>query len=229
MKTAIVTGASRGIGYQTCISLAKQQCNVIAAARSVSPLENLSGLYPEFISAFPADLTSAEDIEKLSEFAAEQSDSIDILINNAGALINKPFEELNPEDWQHMLDINLLANVNLTKSLLPRFSSPAHIVNISSMGGFQGSQKFPGLSAYSVAKGAVNILSECLAAELSSRQIHVNALCPGAVQTGMLEEAFPEFEAPVSAKNMGKYIAGFALTGSAFYNGRILPVAKSSP
>jgi NAD(P)-dependent dehydrogenase (short-subunit alcohol dehydrogenase family) len=97
------------------------------------------------------------------------------------------------------------------------------------MGGFQGSAKFPGLAAYSVSKGALSILTECLSVELSDKNIKANALCLGAVQTEMLEEAFPGIEAPLSAKEMGNYISNFAIEGSAFYNGKILPVALEDP
>ncbi|MDZ7717184.1 MAG: SDR family oxidoreductase [Balneolaceae bacterium] len=228
-KTAIVTGASRGIGYQTCIALAQKNCNVIAIARSANPLEELAKTNPDLITPFTGDLTSEKDVKKIYNFVADNFGTINILVNNAGALVNKQFQDLTLEDWQHMLDINLLANVHLTKSLLALFSESSHIVNISSMGGFQGSDKFPGLSAYSVAKGAVSILSECLATELAPKGISVNALCLGAVQTEMLGQAFPGFEAPVSPEEMGKYIANFALDGSSFYNGKVLPVALTDP
>ena len=228
-KTAIVTGASRGIGYQTCLELANNDCRVFAIARSTDALKKLAEKKPERIIPYPADLTSEKTVEELCDFVASEFTNVDILINNAGALVNKPFNQLTLEDWQHMLDINLLANVRLTKSLLPLFSESSHIVNISSMGGFQGSDKFPGLASYSVAKGAVSILSECLAAELADNKISVNALCLGAVQTEMLEEAFPGFDAPVSPEKMGKYIADFALNGSSFYNGKVLPVALDNP
>ncbi len=228
-KTIIITGASRGIGKETAISLAEKDHRLIAVARTEKSLELLQQQYPENIHPFAADLTDPEQLSQLADFASATLGSVDILINNAGALVNKPFAELEMDDWQHMLDVNLLANVALTKALLPHFNDDAHIVNISSMGGFQGSAKFPGLSAYSVAKGAVSILSECLAVELSDYSISVNALCLGAVQTEMLDEAFPGFEAPVSAGQMGKYIAAFALEGSAFYNGKVLPVALNDP
>lgn len=228
-KTAIVTGASRGIGYQTSIALAKKGHNVIATARSKDDLTELAGHNPDLIRAFPADLTLETDIEELTEEVSKTYGTVDVLVNNAGALINKSFEKLTKDDWQKMININLLTAVNLTRSLLPRFSDDAHIVNISSMGGFQGSDKFPGLSAYSAAKGALSILSECLSVELADRNISSNTLCLGAVQTEMLEEAFPGFKAPVSADEMGTYIADFALAGSKFYNGQVLPVTLGNP
>ena len=228
-KTIIVTGASRGIGYETATALADQGHRVVAVARSVKKLQKLSGAYPELIQACPCDLTVDEDINKLSELISRDYTALDILINNAGALVNKPFDELEKKDWEHMISVNLMTAVQLTRKLLPHFASGSHILNISSMGGFQGSDKFPGLSAYSVAKGALSILGECLSIELADRDISSNTLCLGAVQTEMLEQAFPGFNAPVTAKEMGSYIANFALEGATFYNGQTLPVTLSSP
>lgn len=227
--TVIITGASRGIGSEISIALAKRGHQVIAVARSEHNLQQLKSRHPSHIHAYPLDLTDEPEVHKFAAFFRENFKQADILINNAGSLLNKPFEDLTKSDWHHMIDSNLLTNVLLTKALLPVFSNQAHIVNISSMGGFQGSTKFPGLSAYSVAKGAVSILSECLAVELADRNIRINALCLGAVQTQMLGQAFPGFKAPVTADQMGEYITDFALNGSAFYNGQVLPVTLADP
>lgn len=227
-KTAIVTGASRGIGRETAIALAEQGQTVVALARSEEQLKLLEDRFSN-VRVYPTDLTEEAEVQKFVLSFHERFGQTDLLINNAGHLVNKPFEDLDKNDWQEMLDANLLSNVLLTKSLLPYFSARAHIVNISSMGGFQGSSKFPGLSAYSVAKGAVSILSECLAVELAGRGISINTLCLGAVQTEMFDRAFPGFDAPVTAEQMGKYIANFALNGSDLYNGQILPVTLADP
>ena len=228
-KRVIVTGASRGIGFELSKCLADEGHQVLGTARTESSLKELEEYNPDCITVLPADLTEKRSIDELAEEAKVRFGSIDILVNNAGALVNKPFEELEKKEWEHLLDINLLAPVQLIKALLPHFSEQSHIVNISSMGGYQGSSKFPGLSAYSVAKGGLSILGECLAEEFSGRGIRANTLCLGAVQTEMLDEAFPGFEAPVDASDMGKYIARFALEGSRFYNGQVLPVTLGDP
>ncbi len=224
-KTAIVTGASRGIGRATAEALAMKGCRVIAVARSEKPLAALEQEFEDSIDSFACDLTKASQLEKLVDYIKENYRKIDILINNAGALINKPFEKLLRADWLYLFEANVLTAVELTKSVLTLLSENSHIVNISSMGGFQGSKKFAGLSAYSSMKGAVSILSEALAAEFAEQKIKVNALCIGSVQTAMFEKAFPGFEANVSSRQMGDYIADFALNGSTFYNGKVLPVA----
>lgn len=228
-KVAVVTGASRGIGAEICTRLAKQNHHAIAVARSVDPLNKLAANNTDYITAIPTDLTNTEDVTALVEQVEDQFSEVDILINNAGALINKSFADLNLDDWRAQIESNLISAVHITKKLLPQLTNGAHIVNISSMGGFQGSAKFPGLTAYSVSKGALSILTECLAAELGEHNIKCNALCLGAVQTDMLEEAFPGIEAPVQPDEMGAYITDFALNASKFYNGKILPVALEDP
>lgn len=228
-KVAVVTGASRGIGFEISQNLAGKEYQVIAVSRSVDPLNTLEDSNPDFITALPTDLTKTGYVDELTDQIEKEFAGIDILINNAGALIKKSFADLTLDDWRSQLESNLISAVHITKQLLPYFKENAHIVNISSMGGFQGSAKFPGLAAYSVSKGALSILTECLATELSDRNIKANALCLGAVQTEMFEEAFPGVKAPVEAKEMGQYIADFAINGSTFYNGKILPVALKDP
>ena len=97
------------------------------------------------------------------------------------------------------------------------------------MGGIQGSSKFAGLSGYSSSKGALITLFELLAEEYQPRGVSFNSLALGAVQTEMLEAAFPGITAPVSATQMGAYIARFVLEGHQFFNGKVLPVSSSTP
>jgi len=225
----IVTGASRGIGYETAKQLAGDGHTVIGTARSTDRLESLQQEVPEQIHTCPADLTDRESLDTLITFISDTVEAVDGLVNNAGSLVNKPFEELEMDEWRRLMEVNLFSAVRLIRELLPHFSKGAHIVNISSMGGFQGSAKFPGLSAYSVSKGTLVTLTECLAAEFSERGLIVNALCLGAVETEMFNEAFPGFEAPLTAADMGAYLADFAVSGSNYYNGKVLPVALGNP
>ncbi|MEP7265115.1 MAG: SDR family oxidoreductase, partial [Bacteroidota bacterium] len=157
--------------------------------------------------------------------------AIDVLINNAGALVNKPFEQITMDDLQQCYLVNVFAPYLLIQHLLPllKAASLAHVVNISSMGGFQGVQKFPGLSAYSSSKAALVNVTECLAEELKTTNVRINCLCLGAVTTEMLTEAFPGYQAPVTAAAMGDFIAKFALQNQEFMHGKIIPVALSTP
>ncbi|HEY0055857.1 MAG TPA: SDR family oxidoreductase, partial [Pedobacter sp.] len=170
-----------------------------------------------------------DDYPTLTSFITDRIGSVDILINNAGALINKPFGETMELDFVEMIQSNLLGHVNMIQNLLSLMNENAHVVNIGSMGGFQGSIKFPGLAAYSASKAALHTLTECLALEYVDRKIKFNCLALGSAQTEMLEQAFPGYESPVMAFEMGKYIADFALTGHKFFNGKILPVAVTTP
>ena len=154
---------------------------------------------------------------------------MDVLINNAGKLINKPFTEISSEDFLEVYKVNVFGVAEITKLMIPFLQKGSHVVTISSIGGIQGSLKFPGLAAYSSAKGAVITLSELLAEEYKEQQIAFNVLALGAVQTEMLEEAFPGYQAPLSAAEMADYIYNFSLTGNKFYNGKVLQVSSSNP
>jgi 3-oxoacyl-[acyl-carrier protein] reductase len=228
-KHIVITGASRGIGFETAIHLAEKDCLVTAIARSGKKLDQLKKRNPENISVLSIDITKPNSGQFISAYLQEKQLFVDGLIHNAGLLIKKPFPELTDEEWQLQIDLNLLAPVRLTRDLLSFFSDGSHILNISSMGGFQGSDKFAGLSAYSASKGALSILTECLAVEIADRNIAVNCLCLGAVQTEMAEDAFPGLKAPVQPNEMGTYLGHFILNGHKFYNGKILPVALSNP
>lgn len=226
MKNIIITGTSRGIGFELTQLFAKNNCNVLALSRNSEPLNKLA---LKNVSTLSVDLSNDADLQKVTAFIAENWKTVDILINNAGKLINKPFEELSTKDFMEVYQVNVFAVAELTKQLLPYFKEGSHIVNISSIGGVQGSMKFPGLAAYSSSKGALLTLTEMLAEEYKEQGISFNALALGAVQTEMLNEAFPGYKAPVSAIEMAEYIYNFALTGNKFYNGKILEVSSSTP
>ena len=227
MKHIIITGASRGIGYQMIQILAKEGHQVLALSRNEKPIV---ALQHENIATFSFDLSSDSDIQNVENFVKEQwNNKVDILIHNAGALINKPFEKLDREDFQKVYDVNVFGVAALTQKMIPFMNKGSHVVTISSMGGIQGSLKFAGLAAYSSSKGAVITLSELLAEEYKEQGISFNVLALGAVQTEMLEEAFPGYEAPLTAVEMANYIKNFALTANKFYNGKVLEVSSTTP
>lgn len=229
----VITGASRGIGFDAALALAADKRHtVIALSRSIEGLAKLKaaadaeGLY---LDTYSVDLTTVDEAGLAAVFSSY--DVIDVLINNAGVLINKPFTETSIDEWRSVFETNLFSQLKLTGFLVPYLSksSNAHVVNIGSMGGYQGSSKFVGLSAYSASKAALANATECLAEELKPLHIKVNCLALGAVNTEMLNAAFPGFEAPVSSKEMAAFIADFALHQHKFFNGKILPVAVSTP
>lgn len=230
----IITGASRGIGFETAKVFAKNSGNsIVAIARSAQGLSNLQKecllVNPEAkIYPIQFDLET-DNISVLTEKVFALISGVDILINNAGALVNKTFEKLSEDDFDTLFSVNVKSAFKLIQACLHYFNQNSHIVNISSMGGFQGSAKFPGLSLYSASKGAIAILTECLAEEFKDKEIKVNCLALGAVQTEMLSEAFPGYKAPLLPSEMALFIHDFSLNGHTFFNGKILPVTLSNP
>ncbi|NOR86238.1 MAG: SDR family NAD(P)-dependent oxidoreductase [Bacteroidales bacterium] len=234
MKNIIITGASRGIGKEAALALAKKGAvKILVIARSQKNLEELkASILLESPSTevfiYPFDLLSG-NYEDLKRFTNQNFQQLDILINNAGHLVVKPFMEMNDDDFDSQFSINVKSVYKICQIAIPLMKRGGHIVNISSMGGVQGSVKFPGLSLYSASKGAVSLLTESLAAELVGQEISVNALAFGAVDTDMLRSAFPDFKAPLSASEMGEFLADFAWSKGKFYNGKVLPVSSSTP
>lgn len=226
MKKIIITGTSRGIGLELVKIFADAGHQVLALSRKIEPVQALKH---ENIVYFPFDITQESDFEKLSDFILEHWKTVDVLINNAGKLINKPFENLTPNDFFEVFDVNLFGVARLIQKVLPFMPQGGHVLNISSMGGVQGSMKFAGLGAYSSSKGALITLTELLAEEYKERGVAFNVLALGAVQTEMLQEAFPGYQATVSAKAMATYIANFAQTGQHLFNGKIIQVSNSTP
>lgn len=233
----IVTGASRGIGFELVKLFCKQNGNtVIAIARNAEKLEMLRKEVADskgtsHVIPMVCDLNDEIQVQALAKEIAKQTPSIDILINNAGAIVNKPFLELTKSDLATVYNVNVFSVVNLVQQLLPAMNQEkrSHVVTIGSMGGFQGSVKFSGLSAYSSSKAALACLTECLAEEFKAMNTAFNCLALGAAQTEMLEEAFPGYKAPLSAKQMATFIADFAQNAQSYMNGKSIPVSMSNP
>lgn len=226
MKKVIITGTSRGIGFELAQQFANSNFQVLALSRNQKPLDNLN---QKNITTLSVDLCNQNDLEKVSTYLQKNWQDVDILIHNAGYLINKPFENLTKEDFLRVYDVNVFGVAELTKICIPYLIKGSHVVTISSMGGIQGSLKFSGLAAYSSAKGAVITLSELLAEEYKTQEIAFNVLAIGAVQTEMLAEAFPDYQASLKASEMADYIYNFATTANKFYNGKVLQVSNTTP
>ncbi len=225
-KHIIITGTSRGIGFELVQLFAKAGHKVLALSRNENPIKtlNLDG-----VTSFSFDLNDANAYKKVEDFMTNEWQHVDILLNNAGALLNKPFAETHISDFEYVYKTNVYGVAELTRIVLPFMTTGSHVITISSMGGVQGSMKFPGLAAYSSSKAAVITLTELLAEEYKATGIAFNVLALGAVQTEMLEEAFPGYEAPTTALEMASYIFEFSLTGQKYYNGKLLQVSNSTP
>ncbi len=226
MKHVVITGTSRGIGFEMVKIFSEAGHHVIALSRKS---ESLQALNLKNVQVIACDITKEEELQKIKTHIVETWNNVDVLINNAGAILNKSFAEGSLAEFKAIYDTNVFGVAGLIQKLLPVMNSNSHVVNISSMGGVQGSMKFPGLSAYSSSKGALITLTEMLAEEYKENGPSFNVLALGAVQTEMLEEAFPGYKAPVSAKEMAKYIVDFSLTAQKYYNGKLLQVSNSTP
>lgn len=226
MKRIIVTGTSRGIGFELVKIFAEAGHQVMALSRNPRPVQDLN--YKN-VKSIAFDITKEEDLKHVQNQVEKTSGQLDILVHNAGAIVNKAFDQLDQDDFQKVYATNVLGVAALTRSLLGFMGTTAHVVTVSSMGGVQGSAKFPGLSAYSSSKAAVTGLMEVLAEEYKERGPAFNVLALGAVQTEMLEEAFPGYKAPLQPQEMAQYIADFSLKANRFYNGKVLQVSKSTP
>ena len=225
MKNIIITGTSRGIGYELALQFANAGHQVLAISRKTPQalIDNQN------ITCIAVDLGNENELVEVEKFLSSSWKKVDIIIHNAGSLISKPFAELSQSDFENVYKVNVFGVANLTRIALPYLQKGSHVVTISSMGGIQGSMKFSGLAAYSSSKGAVITLSELLAEEYAAQGIAFNVLALGAVNTEMLQEAFPGYEAPISATEMADYIFNFALTGNKYHNGKIIQVSSSTP
>ena len=225
MKNIIITGTSRGIGLELALQFAAKGHRVLAISRTI-PQALLGN---ENISCLSVDLAIESDLQKVADYLSATWKQVDAIVHNAGSLLLKPFFETSQVDFESIYKVNVFGVANLTRVALPYLQKGSHVVTISSMGGIQGSLKFAGLAAYSSSKGAVITLSELLAEEYKEQGIAFNVLALGAVQTEMLAEAFPGYQAPISAADMAKYIVDFTLTGNQYYNGKVLQVSSSNP
>lgn len=225
MKNIIITGTSRGIGYELALQFANAGHNVLAISRKIPQalIENQN------ISCLGIDLSSGEGLSQIKDFIESTWQRVDIVIHNAGAILLKPFAEITAEEFEYIYKVNVFGVAALNRVVLPFMPSGSHVVTISSMGGVQGTVKFSGLSAYSSSKGAVITLSELLAEEYREKGIAFNVLALGAVNTEMLQEAFPGYQAPLSPKQISDYIYNFSLTGNAYFNGKVLQVSSTTP
>ena len=224
----VITGCSKGIGLEL-VKIWSKNHMVYGISRNSEKLESLKASLSN-----PANFKFlSKDIVSLNQHDIKnfiKDSKVDILVNNAGHLINKPFREIKYDDYRKLMDVNFWGAFNLSQLLVKKLSNAkGQIINISSMGGVNYTSKFPGLSLYSSSKAALSVFTECLAVELESEQVKVNALALGAVETEMLNNAFPGYVADTKAHEMASFIVEFANSSSNITNGQVIRVSKSNP
>ena len=232
----LITGASQGIGKEIALDVAKRtNGTIILLSRDIIKLDAVKSICKEEgvkakIVTVPFDITQIEDVHLFPK-VDEYVDHLDVIINNAGYLAREKFTATTNQDARLMFEVNFFGVATLIKQLMPllKASKHAHVVNIGSMAGFQGSVKFPGLSYYSASKAALAALTECLTQEYKEDKIVFNCLALGAVQTEMLAKAFPGYQAPVKPSEMGHFVGDFAIKGWRYFSGRTIPVSFSTP
>lgn len=228
-KRIVITGASRGIGFHTARLLVHQGHTVMAIARSA---EKLAVLADDCKNMLGTLITLAGDVAEAEQMAGairSKLSGVDVLINNAAAFLKKPLSELSLGEIQHLYNVNVFAPLMLVKHLQTVFTRNSHIVNISSVGGVEGSLKFKELLPYSSSKGALNTITECLAVELEEQAIYCNALALGSSSTEMFQSAFPGMKAASSPAQMASFIANFALNAVPLMNGKVFSVSAQNP
>lgn len=228
-KNIIITGASRGIGRELAKIHLLNGNNVLAISRNVEKLEELkmfeNNSQFRFLSLDLADYNSLNQITD----AIQDWNKVDILYNNAGLLVNKPFAEITESDIDYSIAVNYKGPFRLIQLILDKTDFTSHIVNITTMGAVQGSLKFPGLGVYSSSKAGLVTLTELLAQEFNENQPRINCIALGAVQTEMLEEAFPGYIAPISAEAAAEYLYNFGLNGHHYQNGKVIQLSTTTP
>lgn len=185
-KTAIITGASKGLGASLTRRFAEGGAQVVAAARTTAQLKELAAEFPDRILPFTCDITQADQVKSLIETTVNRFGKLEILVNNAGVGRFGQIPELSEEDWDLMMDVNLKGPFLTSKFAIPHLiKTKGHIVNVSSVAGIEA---FPGGGGYCSSKFGLMALSDVLTQELKKEEVKVNTICPGSIQT----EFFPQ-------------------------------------
>lgn len=222
----LITGTSRGIGKELVNLFAKNTNNTIVVFTSQKNIVP----HQKNVKAYTINFLGNNFDKQIENTFKLINLKFDVVINNAGLLINKPFISSTLNDLQQLNTVNFYAPYLICQQIAKNYAATnCHIVNIGSMGGVQGSVKFPGLSVYSATKAALANLTECLAEELKETNIKVNCLALGSVQTEMLKQAFSDYTSPVKVEDMATYIYEFSVTANKLFNGKIIPVAVTTP
>lgn len=229
MKCFLVTGVSSGIGEELCKSILEENIEnfVIGLSRN-QPDSSIIDKYRNRFKFFSVDFNLPQSIEQIfTDTFFQHLTCIDFVVCNAGSLINKPFSEISLIELQSIYNVNVFSQFLIIQKCIPFLakSQYASIVTIGSVGGITQSKKFPGLTAYSSSKGALSILTECLAEEFEGSNISFNCLALGSVNTKMLRQAFPDYVSKTNTNEIAAFIFDFLTSRKKLFNGKTINVS----
>ncbi len=224
-RVAIITGAGRGVGKATAHRFAREGARVVLFSRTPGPLdETATDIAHEGgqVLSMVGDVSREEDVRALFQRAMDTYGRVDILVNCAGIVLVRPFVDMDAETWDRVIAVNLRGTFLCCRQAFRVMMAQQSgvIINLSSLSGVRGVEKFPGLSAYNVSKAGVAGLTEILAVEGKPFHIRVCAVSPGAVDTEMLRQAAPHLKAGMTPDDLAEILlfladdSGRMLSGS---------------
>ncbi|MBT4922540.1 MAG: SDR family oxidoreductase [Rickettsiales bacterium] len=225
MTTAIITGGSKGIGFGIAELFVKKGYNVVICSRADANLLEARRKLGEGVLALKCDVANYGEVQNVFQTAQKHFGRIDILVNSAAIISNALVDDLEISEFDRMLDVNLKGSFYCIKEAFKYMVSGGSIVNMTSLGGISGYEKFPGFSAYSISKYAVSGMSEILAVESKEKNIRINAIALGAVNTDMLAKAAPGLKSKTEARDIAPIIDFLCdKEQSGHMNGSVIPV-----
>lgn len=189
-KTALITGASQGIGKAIALALAKESCNIVvndieqAKEQTNNFIEELKGIGIDAIAVL-ADVSKFDDCKKMAETIKGKFKNVDILVNNAGITKDRTLRKMSPEEWNAVINVNLNGIYNVTHNILPLIPEGGRIISLSSVVAFGGNF---GQTNYSATKSALIGFTKSLAKEIGKHKITVNAIAPGFIKSKMTDK-----------------------------------------
>jgi NAD(P)-dependent dehydrogenase (short-subunit alcohol dehydrogenase family) len=223
-RVVIITGAGRGVGRATALLFAREGAQVVLFSRTRSHLEEAGAMIAHSggrALAVAGDVSQEQDVQALFRQVQESYGRLDILVNCAGIVKVRPFVDMDVNTWDEVLNINLRGTFLCCREAFRLMVAQQQgvIINLSSLSGVKGVEKFPGLSAYNVSKSGVAGLTEILAVEGKPYNIRVCAVSPGAVDTEMLREAAPHLKAGMTPDDLAEILLFLADDSGRMFNG----------